>query len=1451
MAASLAAFVLAAMAATGLEPAGPPLADLRQVAARADRLGAVHLTSRSGYLVALPSLFPGPPAGSFAVVTDQAGEGVSSQGHAGVLAIALATALGAALLISLLVKRHLSKSTLALAQVAQRVGDTKDFSIRASVTGGPEVRQLVRGFNEMLSRMEEHERALRGSEERFRQVAETIREVFWITDVTKHQMVYISPGYEVIWGRPCASLYDRPEAWLDAIHERDRERVEKAARTLQQTGEYHEIYRIVRPDGATRWIQDRAFPIRNEVGMVYRVAGIAEDISERKAAENRLAAQHAVIQALAESGSLEQAAQKILRSICECLDWEMGALWRVEPSGLALSCVDLWGAREICASDFGQKTRHGKFALAEGFPGRVWAAGKVVWIPDLAAEDTFPRAAFAIQTGLHAALGFPVLSGGRVMGVAEFFSRQIREPEPALLQLMSGLGNQIGQFIASQRASEAVRQAEAKYRSIYENAAEGIFQTTPDGRYLSANRALARILGYESPDELIEMVTDLGAQLCVDPQSRKELKSRLEAEGSVREFENQIYRKDGTIIWTSVNARVVRDAQGNVLYYEGTSQDITARKQADLQLAMLAHAVESTGEMICITDLNDRFIFANRAFQRAYGYAEAEILGNSPGILFAPSNRPGLIEEILQQSRAGGWRGEVIDRRKDGSEFPVFLSTSQLRDPAGQLIGLMGVAQDITERKRAETQIRLLADAVHSANEMISITDEQNRFTFVNQAFLNAYGYSETEVLGRTPEFLYSSRNTPGLCQQVFEETRRGAWSGEILNCRKDRSEFPIALSTSPIKTGHGLLGLVGVARDITERKRAEKQTTAFSWLGYRLSAATTPLQAADIIMRVASELFGLDAGYCHLYDEGVDELVPVLTMDTVDGQRVAVSSATFTRDPSPLMRQVMQQGARLVNRHDSPELRQLVPFGNLARRSESMMYVPIHSSGTVLGILSIQSYSPRAYSENDLVLLQALADQCGGALQRIRVTEALRESERRFRALFESAPIGIALHDSAGRFVHVNAAYQRMVGYSESDLRQLTVMQITHPDDVGEGRRLFDDLREGKRDGYQREKRYLRRDGQVVWAQTSASTLRNAGGEFVYIISMVEDITDRRMVLQALQESERKLRLIAENTRDVIFAFDMERRPVYVNQAVSELSGYTFAELQQHPFLDWVQSEDRGGMLEHWKALYEGQAQSEVEFRMITRSGEVKWCSSSWGPLLDESGRQIGVQGHVRDISERKQLEREVLESTANERRRIGHELHDGLGQYLAGIAFRAKAFEQTLGRAGTPFDREAGELVSLISNAISQTRSLARGLDPVDVETIGLPAALQNLASETRKFFDVGCQFNCPDTRLALDSQTALSLYRIVQEAIHNAIRHGEASQIEIGFERRTDHLVLRVHDDGVGFEVGQANASGMGLRVMQYRARSIGGNLEILSQRNQGTQIRCEVPLREMRS
>jgi PAS domain S-box-containing protein len=428
--------------------------------------------------------------------------------------------------------------------------------------------------------------ALQESEERFRQLAENIREVFWMTDTQKNQTIYVSPGYEAIWGRSCQRLYESARDWVDAIHREDRERVLQAALEKQVLGECDEVYRIVRPDGSIRWIHDRAFPVRNEAGEVYRVTGIAEDITERKMAERRLEARNEVIKALAVSGTLREASEKILESIGKCLDWDIGAFWEVEGEPKALRCLTFWRSVESQAQEFVDAVQNKGYGIGEEFPGQIWKLGRPVWRPNADEETSFvfPRAPIAARCGLHGAFGFPVLVRDEVVGVVEFFSRQIREPDKALLEMVSALGHQIGQFIRRKQAEEALREAEENYRSIYENAIEGIFQTTPEGRYLSANPALARMLGYGSPEELIASISDIGEQMCVRAESRLELKRRLEAEGQVRGFENQIGRKDGRTIWISVNAHIVRDADGKVLYYEGTSQDITERKQLEQEV---------------------------------------------------------------------------------------------------------------------------------------------------------------------------------------------------------------------------------------------------------------------------------------------------------------------------------------------------------------------------------------------------------------------------------------------------------------------------------------------------------------------------------------------------------------------------------------------------------------------------------------------------------------------------------------------------------------------------------------------------------------------------------------------------------------------------------------------------------------------------------------------------
>ena len=223
-----------------------------------------------------------------------------------------------------------------------------------------------------------------------------------------------------------------------------------------------------------------------------------------------------------------------------------------------------------------------------------------------------------------------------------------------------------------------------------------------------------------------------------------------------------------------------------------------------------------------------------------------------------------------------------------------------------------------------------------------------------------------------------------------------------------------------------------------------------------------------------------------------------------------------------------------------------------------------------------------------------------------------------------------------------------------------------------------------------------------------------------------------------------------------------------------------------------------------------------------------------------------IVLQGAiVRDITEKKQLETTVLEISAAERRRIGHELHDGLGQHLAGVAFKAKLLEESLRADKSSYVREAHDVVAFINDAISQTRRLARGLDPIEVEASGLAAALQSLASETEKGFKVQCRVSCSEPLVPVSPAAGVALFRIAQEAIHNAIVHGEADELQLELAIDNGCLLLIIRDNGEGFQPQHKQEAGMGLRIMQYRAHSIGGSLKIIRRPERGVEVRCQVP------
>jgi PAS domain S-box-containing protein len=352
-------------------------------------------------------------------------------------------------------------------------------------------------------------------------------------------------------------------------------------------------------------------------------------------------------------------------------------------------------------------------------------------------------------------------------------------------------------------------------------------------------------------------------------------------------------------------------------------------------------------------------------------------------------------------------------------------------------------------------------------------------------------------------------------------------------------------------------------------------------------------------------------------------------------------------------------------------------------------------------------------------------------------------------------------------------------------------------------------------------------------------------GDEFLARIRAIARLQHTTAALRASEQHHRELAAIVESSEDAIFSKTLDGRIVSWNRAAERIYGYAAEEMIGRPITVLVPP----GHEEEFRDIQQDLscARRVVNYETLRRKkdGSLVEVSLTISPVRDATGSVTGASIIARDITESRRLEKELLEISATERRRIGHELHDGLGQYLAGIAFRAKALEQALATEGSPHSPEANELTGFISNAISQTRSLAHGFDPIEVEKIGLLASLQNLVAETKNFFNITCLFRCQDSELQVDARTGLALYRIVQEAIHNAITHGAARQIHIGLAVEGSQLCLRIRDNGIGFQPQIGNQTGMGLRVMGYRARSIGAKLKISSQPNQGTEIRCEAP------
>jgi PAS domain S-box-containing protein len=339
----------------------------------------------------------------------------------------------------------------------------------------------------------------------------------------------------------------------------------------------------------------------------------------------------------------------------------------------------------------------------------------------------------------------------------------------------------------------------------------------------------------------------------------------------------------------------------------------------------------------------------------------------------------------------------------------------------------------------------------------------------------------------------------------------------------------------------------------------------------------------------------------------------------------------------------------------------------------------------------------------------------------------------------------------------------------------------------------------------------------------------------------MIVDITERRRAEQALRDSETRMRALLDANPDLIVRLTRDGTYLDVHSTDPRVSYHL--PLTMNDFIGRKVSE-----------MFEPEfAREHARYRNAAlATGQVqRWeyvRKDPWGSLRHIEARFVKsgddeVVVTVRDFTDRVELEREVIASGERERTRIGQDLHDGLAQLLIGVRLLLTALREKLSLSGSPYSDDADSAVELVSRAITQTSELAHGLSPIPKRG-RLSDALRQLGQQSEKLLGVRCDVACLCTGLppTLSETTATHLYRITQEAITNAVKHGGATHIDISCSTNQGRIELTVADNGVGIPTDAHERGGLGLHIMNYRARAVGGDISVVPRAGGGTVVRC---------
>lgn len=939
--------------------------------------------------------------------------------------------------------------------------------------------------------------------------------------------------------------------------------------------------------------------------------------------------------------------------------------------------------------------------------------------------------------GLKSFALIPLRHKQRITGGLVMASPRVEGLTPSRRFELETLSSLIGMLINESQVDEALRASQARYEAIFEQAAVGIAQMSPEGHWLRVNRKFCEIVGYSREELLTLDYQTLTPEdtVAADVESVRRL--------CAGEFDNytkekRYIRKDGSYVWVNLTVSLARHTDGDGDSLIAVIEDIQARKESEQMLRRFSRVIEQTASAIFTTDSRGIIDYVNPRFTEISGYTFDEAINKSPPVLLKSEfAEPGEEQRLLQTIQKGSeWKGELCNYRRDGTPYWVSVIVSPVRDEEGQITNYVAIHDDISERKYAETALKSSEKMLKQAQRMAHIGNWKRDLVADTASWSDVIYH----IFGRDPSL--PPATFAEMPQYFTPESWRRLWAGikkaihggipydedaEVV--RPDGSRRWVhSHGEAEYDRDGNIIALNGMLQDITERKSAEE-------VQKRLARAMKLLSQCRMSLVHAGSEEQLLTDFCHhcvetgnyvmtwvgfVADHEAGTVRPAAYAGPGDGLRDGIDK-TWTESHAVIGQtcNAIRNGSTVVTRNylNNPERESL---GNAAAGCEyhSSIALPLIINKRVEGALNIFSSEPNGFSQEEVVLLEELAgdlaygiDTMRNRIERKRAEAALAEREAQYQAVIDSTTDGFWVIGAGGRLLAVNDAYVRRSGYSREELLTMRISDLE--------------------------------------AQESS------------------------------KEVQAHITRVQENGSDL------------------------FESLHR------------------------------------TREGEI-WPVEINTSYLPEAGGRFYV--FVRDITQRKILERQIIEVSTAEQERIGREIHDGIGQQLTAVGMLASSLERKLIHAKQMEQaRDANDLVIYLKQLIGSAKSLAKGLSPIQIGPNGLPDALSMLVESVKSFSGLDCHFNVMGEVGELDEIIAVHLYRITQEAINNAIKHSQADTLEVCLKSDQHQITLSVSDNGIGIDLAK-KTTGLGLHIMRYRAGIIGAAFSITPVTDGGTRVEC---------